>query len=38
MYYSNPGYDMFSRYLNIVIILDIVIIGDKQRDKSWAET
>ena len=25
LYYNNPGYTMFSRYLKIVVILDIVI-------------
>ena len=29
LYYNIPGYTMFGRYLEIVIILDIVIIGDK---------
>ena len=29
LYYNNSGYTMFSRYLKIVIILDIVIPGDK---------
>ena len=29
LYYNNPGYTMFSTYLKIVNILDIVIIGGK---------
>ena len=29
LYYNNSGYTIFSRYLKIVITLDIVILGNK---------
>ena len=39
LYYNNSGYIMCSRYLEIVIILDIVIFGDEQRkNKKTNET